>query len=424
MTQPESLKVIICDDEQAVSDHWANGLKGATGTGQLEITALNPEEVSAAALSLEARQTAARNEATNNSPVDTCPFDDADILIVDYDLLELPEQSAQRSIVGETGERLAYLARCFSKCGYIIALNQFDRSPTFDLTLRGNIESYADLNLCSEDISNPWLWRDTPPLTLPTASEQQYRPWHWPFVSQTARDLAACVKWLLDDPSRLDQPALSLLGLDGNKRVRAHWSTGQLEHLGSRSINGDARTPFEITARDFVEASGHGVKGKDRAPTNEAIARIFTYRIHKWLERHVLPAQEIAIDAPHLVTRLPSTVLDESSLSELCTRDARTADQLNSNVAQHRILEGWTSRPVWDWRTIRTDECFPEVSDPWGAKLSPHVFLEDTSTFADRSAAKPFQASVFGPALQRYTSSPGLPGIAYEPAVRYLIADE
>src|SRR5688500_17614162 len=65
-------------------------------------------------------------------------FNDADLVIVDYDLLELEDTSAL------TGEDIAYLLRCFSTCGYIILLNPPDLGTHFfDLRLRRPFESWA-----------------------------------------------------------------------------------------------------------------------------------------------------------------------------------------------------------------------------------------------------------------------------------------
>ena len=54
--------------------------------------------------------------------------------IIDYDLLG---SQAEKSPTGSlTGEIIAYLVRCFSRCKLIIGLNQYGSNP-FDLTLRG-----------------------------------------------------------------------------------------------------------------------------------------------------------------------------------------------------------------------------------------------------------------------------------------------
>lgn len=416
MSQAGRLKVMVCDDEEGVSRNWACELEKTVGADLLSITPLSPEDVSDAASCLEDRQAAARKSRATPTGTHSCLIDEADVLIVDYDLLALRTLDGRRSTIGETGERLAYLARCFSTCGYILALNQFNRAPTFDLSLRGHLESFADLNLSSQDISNEWLWREAP------ASEVGFRPWYWPNVPVTAQRLTQRVEELLADIKKLDEPVLQLLGLDTDSELRAHWMTGQLDFLGSRREDGQPGSTFEITPRDFVTRSGNGVNGKDQAAGDEAIVRIFVHRIHKWLERQVLPAQEIVIDAPHLVSRFSSVLGSQDAEQLVWDRDNSIADRLGAEVRRHRVLDGWTTRPVWDWRTLRNDPAFPEVSDPWSARLSSSVFLEDTSSFDDRSNAKAFQASVWGPIAQRHTSE-GVKDVEYAPLLRYLLGD-
>ena len=61
----------------------------------------------------------------------------ADVVVVDYDLLRFSEIH-----VDTTGSRLAYLLRCFSKCGFIIVLNEFGTN-TFDLSLGSPVEGFS-----------------------------------------------------------------------------------------------------------------------------------------------------------------------------------------------------------------------------------------------------------------------------------------
>src|SRR5207253_3989616 len=79
----------------------------------------------------------------------------------------------------DTGESVAYLARCYSNCGYIIELNQFGTN-WFDLTLSGSLDSYADLNIGSDQLANPGLWSD---------QFAGFRPWSWPIIPRAVNEL-------------------------------------------------------------------------------------------------------------------------------------------------------------------------------------------------------------------------------------------
>jgi hypothetical protein len=90
-----------------------------------------------------------------------------------------------------------------------------------------------------------------------------------------------------------------------------------------------------ISFRDFVTLSGNGLKGKDQAD-DAAVARIAAARLSKWLEDIVLPAQEILVDAPHLVSRLPELLTGDPG--RLATWDRTTAPNVSALGIRHKIV--------------------------------------------------------------------------------------
>ena len=124
-------------------------------------------------------------------------IDQADILIVDYDLLEL------KSDYYQTGEGVAYLARCYSDCGFIVALNQFDRRVTFDLSLEPNgfHNSFADLNISSQLLGSSGMWNEP---------WEGFRPWFWPLLPQALHKFEARCRSLQED---MEQKILEFLGI-------------------------------------------------------------------------------------------------------------------------------------------------------------------------------------------------------------------
>jgi len=79
-------------------------------------------------------------------------LDETSVFIIDYDLIKASDASGYL-----TGENVSYLVRCFSKCNFIIGFTQFGTN-NFDLTLKGQSESHADLKLGSDQLTNPGLW--------------------------------------------------------------------------------------------------------------------------------------------------------------------------------------------------------------------------------------------------------------------------
>jgi hypothetical protein len=167
-------QLLVCDDVEGTARQRSKRLQALKPVADtFEIRPLLPREVREAVSGLEDRRRSAREEKPAKLKWGKHPFDETAILVVDYDLLDLEKEAYI------TGENVAYLARCYSGCSLIIALNQFGTKRTnwFDLTLRGHPESYADLNLGSDQIDKLGLWRQP---------WKGFRPWHWPLLPTAA----------------------------------------------------------------------------------------------------------------------------------------------------------------------------------------------------------------------------------------------
>ena len=168
-------KILIYDDEEKQTKRFENILKQVlkkVGQDQdFAIETLCDNDLQFSIEALQNRQDGFRNDK-KCSNVDT-KFDEASIFIIDYDLLNSQEAKFL------TGEIIAYIVRCFSECKLIVGLNQYGRN-SFNLTLRGHPESFADLNLGVDQLGNPDLWRgDWGDL------REDYRPWYWPNLSDS-----------------------------------------------------------------------------------------------------------------------------------------------------------------------------------------------------------------------------------------------
>ena len=226
-------------------------------------------------------------------------IDNASIFIIDYDLLSRQEEEEQQLFTGSlTGEIVTYLVRGFSKCKLIVGLNQYGDNP-FDLTLKGDLDSFADLNLGEYQLDNPHLWNGNW-----EHSRQGFRPWSWPNLCDLLRDFGKRVK---DVEENLDTPISEFLDFDR-----------ELFQLLPREIvqfieKPEKKEHFQTTFREFVMESGNGLRFKDAEELDKGIndhilARVGAARISKWLEYLVLPEQDILVDAPHLVSRYPSLI--------------------------------------------------------------------------------------------------------------------
>ena len=411
-------KIIICDDEADRANDWAEPLEKISAVGDAyEIVTLSGKYLAEAIGVLESRRRSARvtteGRSRSSSPdfVET-QFDSAAIVIVDYDLIDLRPEDDDTPYGGpsETGERVAYLARCYSRCETIVALNQFVNQSTFDLRLRGHLGSYADLNIASQDLTNPTLWTD---------GHEGYRPWSWPRLADAPNRQQKRVEFV---EAHLGETILGALGLRPQGSRSPAYEAMQREHLEFLSRTAPERATF----MDFVIDSGKGLRARDELWEPAAASRIAAARLHKWLERDVLPGQDILVDAPHLALRYPSLIKAEpskdASLRSTIQRPldgssvGLSDDVINSAAFPH---PDWLSRPCWFWPALANDERIVEVGRPWEAEDLSLVFCEDASDFRPSDIAREFKAEVLGPFARRYVAN--LAKVSYEPAVRFAL---
>jgi hypothetical protein len=389
MKNPE---ILIYDDELSAVNRYRHKLLGLPVVAKhFDVgEAITTKELQDALRVLEERQRAIR-AGKNVDYEPRCRLDDAAIFIVDYDLLKASGGGA--SLVGEA---VAYLARCFSRCGVIVGLNQFGEN-TFDLTLRGHPESFADLNIGSKQIDNENLWGNV---------VAGFHPSYWPSLPKLVGDFRLR---LADVRKHLDRPVLASIGFDDE--ITTTLPRTVLEFLGSN--------PLATTFRKFALKSDNGLRRKDnKAEDEEVIARVAAARISKWLERIVLPGQDILVSAPHLVFRFPSLLNGDSRKLKDWQRFAAKSDTFSpSPLETYRPAKCfWFSRHVWFWPKVCKFEDIQEIREPWKAPRLEFALAEDTSSFHKKDQCREFVAETESPFNRRYIKK--LAGIDYRPAVR------
>jgi hypothetical protein len=393
--------ILICDDSPDVEMALGNKLKDIKAiTEYFDVPTLEGNNVLNDAIeALENRLILAKDGKINDYPSDKAEIiDNAAVLVIDYALYDL-----ETSV---TGERIAYLARCYSKCGIIIGLNQFPPydEEYFDLTLRGHLESYADLNIPSNSLSNPGLWSEP---------WDGFRPWNWPLIPRAIERLERRVDELRGN---LEANILDFLEF---KDVKAITLPRSITEFLSRE------KPVETNFKKFVdsEGSGNGLRGKKERPINEqAIARIAAARIGSWLEHSILPGQDILVDAPHLVSRFPSLLGDKAYNIETLNSIASFLEPdvlgLNPIIDQTRFLKkDWLSRPAWFWNDLRDNEAIDEIKDPFKIRRLEQAFCEDISRFELKDKVREFVADLNSPYAKRYVRQ--IDHIKYTPIVRF-----
>lgn len=406
-----TLNVLVCDDEPELAKEWLSEIESTVSPAEYKLLPIPGEEEFAAGVhGLICRRNKVREGQTSEQTGGL--FDDVDILVIDYDLLHVEDTETRH-----TGEGIARLARAFSTCGLVVVLNQYPEAQ-FDLSLKGHIESHADLNVDAELIGAPGLWTKQDP--------GDFRPWHWPLLSDAAHRYRERVK-ALSATGALQAPVLATIGMTEADAGRL--SDGAFGFLGP-----DAES-FGLLAEksflQFIEGNSVAADPKDGAKLVEsdpaACARIAASRVAKWLERDVLAPQDVLVDLPHLVQRFPFLLRTEC-LNEISAWNALVAGDVS--VLQDGLLpkETWFDAPAWLgcpalwWQRVEDQPQIADLRMKFDYSTAPDfVFLEDASMFAPLAEALEFRAGFHNEFDRRFIKS--FAGLRYAPRRRLAFAD-
>ena len=366
-------KILVFDDVEAIASTWVqrieNGWEGA------QVNRVGKDAFLSLLKVINNRRSKWRED--EGATIDTThQADTADVIVVDYDLLQYLNAS------DTTGSRLAYLLRCYSECGFIIVLNQFG-SNDFQFTLGSSPESFADLHVGDVQLGSPGLW-GTPFIG--------FRPWHWPIVPHASNNFEKCVNDVQRNP---DIPILEFLGLD--KVV--HWLPKR-----AREFLQGRRRPEEMTFVDFVDSD---IATKDRLIPGQ-MARVAAARVVTLLNSIILPEQSVLVDAPHLVARFPSLLEtgreDIAEWNRLCNPSDPGIDKILPPLMKTYKFPSphWLWRPAWLWPEVRNDERIEEVLHPLPVAEVDWVFCENVSRFVPSEFAQEFRANVSPPYIKRF----------------------
>ena len=397
-------KILIYDDEDKQTERFENILRQALNRvdqdTDFDIKPLSDEALQHSIGALQNKQVRFRDNGTCSN--ETTEFDDTSIFIIDYDLLK----SKVKGLL--TGEIISYVVRGFSECKLIVGLNQYGRN-SFDLTLRGHLESFADLNLGVDQLGNLDLWRGDW-----GDFRRGFRPWYWPSLFDSLHNFDRKV---VEVRENLDNPICEVLGF--TPKLFRLLPRSIVQFIGQSEEQGLAETTF----REFVIHSGNGLRPKDATISDKnVLARVGAARISKWLERLVLPEQDIFVDAPHLVSRYPSLIADDEKKIKTWNRTAQLVDYrelgLDTDLIEpYRFKKDyWVSRPVWFWDKLRECESIQEIKEPWLSVKPNWVFCEDASRFYNRKDCGEFFADTDSPFTRRFVKD--FKGVDYRPRVR------
>jgi hypothetical protein len=383
-------RVLVCDDEPAAARDWLAEIEQVLPAGAYDVQPVpSSDDIKHAIQALLHRRMVLIKPGPR--PEQRCLFDEADVLVIDYDLVHVDEDNTRY-----TGEEVARLARAFSECGVVVLLNQFVEAQ-FDLGLRGHMESFADLNIDGALLGNEGLWREGP--------WTDFRPWHWPVLDRAAQQFRKRVAFLSDAPN-FSIPILQMLRM----------TQGDAEHLSDTAFGflaPTAETYDQIAKWTFAEFLRDNSAAVDTKDTNASFkndpaapARFVASRVAKWLEREVLGPQHVLVDVPHLIQRCPFLLRGDISHVEVWNRAVHGGrDVLHGTVPASAWFSAdeWLSRPAVWWQQLEAHEPFQEARAAFDYGSAPNfVFLEDASRFGLLGEAREFRAGFHNPYDRRY----------------------
>ena len=373
-----SLNVLVYDDEPQIAGNLADDIRSAYPDATA--TPADHQDFKELMRLIHRRRAISRGEEAAQESEDSHPADHAEVVVVDYDLYFYQETT------DTTGSRLAYLLRCFLKCGFIVMLNK-DRLPnSFDSKLASSGEDFADLHTSSKQISNPGLWE---------APFEGYRPWYWPVIPDAKVKLEQCVADVRDN---YDTPILEFLGLDPFIDWMPRSVLGHFE--GEKEVQ-------KVTFEDFGELMSTAVDPKERL-SPEQKRRVIAAKIVGLLNSLLLPTQSVLVDAPHLISRFPSLIKsdgdDIDEWNALCDpTDSEISTLLADDLKIHQFKRPhWLWRQAWYWQDVNKDENIEEVKNPWTVEEVDWVFCEDISRFVPIEFARSFIADISPPFTKRF----------------------
>ena len=375
----DTMMIRVCDDEQESRDQWVADIKSALGNDHRHF--VEPFDNRAVGELLE-RQTSYRLNQPRNE--EECAFDTADVLVVDYDLVFIDPKKAHH-----TGEEIARLARIYSRCGYIIVLNQGNRTADFDLTMRGRHRSYADLNIPAKTIKHPALWGPAEP--------GDFAPWVWDDIPAILKGRLTLVAELGLE-GRIESSVVGLLGMPDE-------ALAELSDEAFAFVNPTAETQQELRDTTISQFLGFTTERKDvdtilRDRPERAIGLAIA-RLGKWLSRLVLGPQEILIDVPHLLQRYPF-VLDPAfgDVNDPRTWNAAVLEGAASIAEPFRTecafirSRDWIAKDSFWWPTLERHPAANKLRAGFDFDRVPDiVFAEDISMFIPQGDATTFRAA-------------------------------
>ena len=355
-----------------------------------------------------------------------------DIVILDNNLAELTIPGARH-----TAESIAGYIRAFTNIPYIVSLN---KNPDIDFDLRylmGDRHTQADVALNSDHLSIPALWHGPP-----RSGAAHFQPSYWPVLNDAPNKRRNQIAFVM---KHVDNPVLKTLSFTSE-----HIRYLSRRAKGALSPETEDTSIRDVTFRDFFEKSCKSLPIQDerkflaskidsdnhieRRAALTIVARVVAAEIDKWFRADLLGPQEVLVDVPHLLMRMPfllgermATLRQWNKTAFATTRPFGLSDSIyRKHLSNARfIATNWTKAACFWWPTLKSNEQLNNMFFDDRIKWMDAVFCEDVSRFISlsarrgKSAPREFAAEFEGAWNRRYAAV--VDGRKYAPRSRFAI---
>ena len=306
-------------------------------------------------------------------------FSGFDVAILDNNLSALNIGGARH-----TAESIAGYVRAFGRIPYIVSLN---KNPHVDFDLRylvGDYQTQADLALNDGHLRSRGLWTGDP-----RDAADGLLPWYWPALNEAAERRRKQIRFVEE---HLDEPILESLKFPP-------FAPNYLSRHARGALSPDAANATSITfSRFFVDSCRSLPIRKERKQlaarrdtvTRDVMSRVVAGELDRWFRRDLLASQDLLVDLPHLLMRMPfllgAHASDVQRWNEAITATeppyGLSEELYGMYLAGARFThDAWIKPPGFWWKKLKSNselnQRFLQDDSPWAEV----VFCEDRSLF-------------------------------------------
>ena len=385
------MNILVCDDIEVRGNETLDQIRAAKIRPGTLLLACG-DELERAITSLFKRAESVLDKKADNpsQKSEGTVFDspDIDIVILDNNLADLRIAGARH-----TAESIAGYIRAFTRIPYVVSLN---KNPHVDFDLRylvGDYETRADQALNTEHLSNQELWTGQS-----KTSADRFLPWYWPALSEMPTKRRGQIDFV---KKHFDDPVLTTLSFPEE----------QIEYLsrhakGTLSPEIDDSSIKSITFMQFFETSCRSLPIRQerenitslldsrditiRRLARNVVARVVAAEIDKWIRRDLLGPQDVLVDAPHLLMRMPFLLgkkADELRQWNAAILSGKPPFGFSESIYRRHLSRarfkhgGWVKSPCFWWQILKSDERLNDLFFHSKVEWINAIFCEDTSRF-------------------------------------------